>query len=211
MGVAEIYEPSDGRVHWNLGYLLRGYSIDHLVRILGRPSSWSEKLIIASAFYALHREEYPSLDAIATDTFAKPSLDSICVLQAMTRIVIDISYAFNEHFSEFNMAAISPSYPFIVYKAAMELLLADEVGGDGWMKDFCTLRTCCWYFSHRWTVASTSPTGPWIFPVDGPDSSVRYLGTYLETLEQTAKATKADPLPPLGEFISPVGVRSGLC
>jgi hypothetical protein len=128
----------------------------------------------------------------------------------MTRIVIDIAYAFNENFSKFNMTAISPSYPFIVYKAAMEHLLVDNVGGDKWMKDFSALRKCCWYFSHRWTIASTSPRDH-RFPGSTLLTADFDLGAYLETLEQTAEAAKVGPLPSVGDFVCPMGVLSGLC
>ncbi|KIM99120.1 hypothetical protein OIDMADRAFT_146754 [Oidiodendron maius Zn] len=105
------------------------------------------------------------------------SRDAKLVLSTMTRIVTDIANTFNENFATFNIATISPSYPYLMYRASMHILLTTDINNEKLRQDFYELRRCCWYFSRRWLVART----------------------YLDTLETFASALEIN-LPHLGGF-----------
>jgi hypothetical protein len=127
----------------------------------------------------------------------------------MTQIVIDIANAFNENFSSFNLTAIAPSYPYIMYRAGMQMLLSADIPNEEVERDFYAVRRCCWYFSHRWLIA-----GPFtvVLPFHFSDRHqlTSLLATYVETLESSAGALGIS-LPYLGEFVRPKGVLPGLC
>ena len=118
----------------------------------------------------------------------------------MTRIVIDIANAFNENVSSFNIAAICPSYSYLVYRAGMHVLLTADISNKSVQQNFYELRRCCWYFSHRWLVASLFPC---IYNLSiGFRKLTSRLEIYFNTLEISGRALEIT-LPYLGEFVRP--------
>ena len=75
----------------------------------------------------------------------------------MTRIVIDVANALNEKFTICSLAAIPPSYSYLIYRAGMHFLLTADISNGSMLQDFYELRRCCWYFSYRWLVAGLFP------------------------------------------------------
>ena len=112
----------------------------------------------------------------------------------MTRIVIDIANTFNENFATTNIATISPSYPYLMYRASMHILLTADINNEKIHQDFYELRRCCWYFSRRWLIASLFP-----YFVARISKLTPWPGTYLDTLETFALALEIK-LPYLGGF-----------
>ena len=91
----------------------------------------------------------------ARDSSKKPPLaeGAEMAIATITNIVVDIADAFVEQFSSFNIAAISPSYSILFYRAAVQLLSSIDKESSKAQHDFNVLRKGCWYFSHRWPVA----------------------------------------------------------
>lgn len=106
--------------------------------------------------YQLYSNYSPGEDIIAAREKHYISPDAILVLSAMTQIVIDIADAFNEKFLTFNFTAIAPSYPYIMYRAGMQILMSGDFPDEKAERNFHSVRKCCWYFSHRWLIAGWS-------------------------------------------------------
>ncbi|KIN03309.1 hypothetical protein OIDMADRAFT_26023 [Oidiodendron maius Zn] len=136
-----------------------------------------------TSIYELFSSYNPNDDILVARSQLYLSQDAKLVLSTMTRIVIDIANTFNETFDSFNIATISPSYSYLMYRAGMHVLLTADTSCKKTLQDFYALRRCCWYFSQRWLVAST----------------------YLETLEKSAGALEMS-LPYLGQ---PVKLNNG--
>ncbi|KFX90886.1 hypothetical protein V490_06225 [Pseudogymnoascus sp. VKM F-3557] len=141
-----------------------------------------------SSMYRLYSNYSPGEDIITAQAKPHISPDAIFVLPAMTQIVIDIADAFNEMFLTFNLTAIAPSYPYIMYRGGMQVLMSGNFPNEKAERNFNAIRKCCWYFSHRWLIAVT----------------------YLATLEAAA-IDLGVTLPSLGTFVKPNGITPGLC
>lgn len=107
--------------------------------------------------YELYSNYIPGEDVITARSNPPPTADAHMFLASMTRIVVDIAEAFNANFASFNLTAVAPSYPFIMYRAGMHMLINCDVSSDEIVRNFNSIRRCCWYFSHRWLMACQSP------------------------------------------------------
>jgi hypothetical protein len=103
--------------------------------------------------YQLYSNYSPGEDIITARAKPHMSPDAALVLSAMTQIIIDIAEAFNENFLTFNLTAIAPSYPYIMYRAGMQILMSSDFPNEKAEHNFNAIRKCCWYFGHRWLIA----------------------------------------------------------
>ncbi|KAH8807711.1 hypothetical protein F5884DRAFT_345640 [Xylogone sp. PMI_703] len=148
--------------------------------------------MVLGSFFTLHQSRVAYERATLQHVDAEAFDVSKSALQSAIRIVITVSYHFNENIFRFNMMAIPPSYSYVIYRAAMAFIMfADEVGSEQWETDFQGLRRTCWYISHRWKVAK------------------KYLDTIDRTAESNPKALSAKQ--DFGIFVPPNGCYSGLC
>ena len=99
--------------------------------------------------YELYSNYSPGEDIVTARAKQPISADAVFFLSTMTQIVVDIANAFNENFSNFKLTAIAPSYPYIMYRAGIQILLSIEIPDDKAECDFYAIRRCCWYFSRR--------------------------------------------------------------
>jgi hypothetical protein len=105
--------------------------------------------------YELYSTYTPGEDIITAREKPPISPEATLFLSSMTQIVIDIAIAFNANFSSFNLTAIAPSYPYIMYRAGMQILLSGDIHDEKIELNFHAIRRCCWYFSHRWLIAGS--------------------------------------------------------
>lgn len=157
--------------------------------------------------YELYGNYIPGEDIVTARAKAQVSPDAIIFLSAMTQIVIDIADAFNANFSSFNLTAIAPSYPYIMYRAGMQILMSADLADDTTEHNFNSVRKCCWHFGHRWLIAGKFPL---TIRSLTSHSLTLFAATYLETLESAAVQLGLS-LPSFGSFVRPNGVTPGLC
>jgi hypothetical protein len=74
-------------------------------------------------------------------------------LKTMTRMVIDIAYAFNMEVSTINLDILAPATQHIVCCAQQHILTAQDFNDRKWLEDFNQLRKMLSYFNQRWIVA----------------------------------------------------------
>lgn len=109
------------------------------------------------SFFTLHQNQIAFEKATLRQDDSSTSEISKYALRSAVRIVMVVSDHFNANISRFNMMAIPPTYTYIIYRAAMSIImLGDEVDSEQLVNDFQNLRRTCWYMSHRWEIASKS-------------------------------------------------------
>ena len=74
-------------------------------------------------------------------------------LKTMTRMVIDIAYAFNMEVGTINIDILAPATQHIVCCAQQHILTAQDFNDRKWLEDFNQLRKMLNYFNQRWIVA----------------------------------------------------------
>lgn len=74
-------------------------------------------------------------------------------LSTLTRMVIDIAYAFNAAAPTFELDMFSPAISHIVKSAQQHILMGGETRTDIWQKDFDQLREMLAYLNQRWSLA----------------------------------------------------------
>jgi hypothetical protein len=74
-------------------------------------------------------------------------------LKTMTRMVIDIAYAFNMEVGTINLDILAPATQHIVCCAQQHILTAQDFNDRKWLEDFNQLRKMLSYFNQRWIVA----------------------------------------------------------
>ena len=74
-------------------------------------------------------------------------------LNTMTRMVIDIAYAFNHEIGTFNIDILAPAMMHIVCCAQQHILTAEDFNDRKWLEDFDQLRNVLSYFNRRWVLA----------------------------------------------------------
>lgn len=74
-------------------------------------------------------------------------------LNTMTRMVIDIAYAFNLEVGTFNIEILAPATAHIVCCAQQHILTAENFNDRKWLEDFDQLRKMLSYFNQRWVLA----------------------------------------------------------
>jgi len=120
-------------------YFVRPQSIILLIRLTFRR-----------ALYTLHQTA-----AVQQDIDNNPRYrETVKVaLNTMTRMVIDIAYAFNMEVSTFNMDILAPATQHIVCCAQQHILTAEDFNDRKWLEDFNQLRKMLSYFNQRWILA----------------------------------------------------------
>lgn len=74
-------------------------------------------------------------------------------LNTITRMVIDIAYAFNLEVGSFNIDILAPATQHIVCCAQQHILTAEDFNDRKWLEDFNQLRKMLNYFNQRWVLA----------------------------------------------------------
>lgn len=74
-------------------------------------------------------------------------------LNTLTRMVIDIAYAFNMEKESLNIEKLSPATQHIVCCAQQHILTAEDFNDRKWLEDFNQLRKLLGFFNQRWNVA----------------------------------------------------------
>lgn len=88
-----------------------------------------------------------------SDTPANYKQTIEAALSTLTRMVIDISYAFNRESQTFNVDILPPGVAHIVRCAQHHILTAEDFHDQRWLEDFEQLRRMLSYFNRRWVVA----------------------------------------------------------
>ena len=71
----------------------------------------------------------------------------------MTRMVIDISYAFNLESETIDLEILSPSVAHIARSAQQHIIKADSFNSEQWFRDFEELKKMLKFINRRWPVA----------------------------------------------------------
>ncbi|KAG9230350.1 hypothetical protein BJ875DRAFT_158443 [Amylocarpus encephaloides] len=75
-------------------------------------------------------------------------------LNTVTRMVIDIAYAFNAERSDGNSEVLAPTIGHIVRCTQQHISTCNDFGNEKWRRDFEELRTMLRFFARRWLLAS---------------------------------------------------------
>jgi hypothetical protein len=76
-------------------------------------------------------------------------------------MVVDISRNFNHNLAKLNTITCPPTYCYVIYRAAMELIsLHDSIDHTQWSQDLETLREASWNYSRRWQVGGRLALSP---------------------------------------------------
>lgn len=107
----------------------------------------------SSSLYKLHQ-----IAAIQPETDEYPGYrQAVEVAQnTMTRMVIDICYAFNRESQNINIEILSPAVAHIVRTAERHMLTAEAFHNPLWLEDFDQLRRTLEFFNRRWVLAGNS-------------------------------------------------------
>jgi hypothetical protein len=76
-------------------------------------------------------------------------------LDTVTRMVIDISFAFNLESKNLDLEILSPSITHITKCAQQHIMMADDFKNEQWLRDFVELREMLRFFNSRWQLAGT--------------------------------------------------------
>lgn len=74
-------------------------------------------------------------------------------LNTITRMMIDITYAFNLEAATFNIESLAPKIAHIVCCAQQHILTAENFNDPKWLEDLDQLRKLLSYFNRRWSLA----------------------------------------------------------
>ncbi|KAE8442215.1 hypothetical protein EG329_003744 [Mollisiaceae sp. DMI_Dod_QoI] len=74
-------------------------------------------------------------------------------LNTLTRMVIDIAYAFNRECGNYDIELLHPALAHIVRCAQQHILTAEDFNDPQWLEDFDQLRKALGYFNRRWVLA----------------------------------------------------------
>src|SRR6187402_826058 len=98
--------------------------------LLLSPKFGLEQLTIISGLYTLHQTAHMQPDDETPPNYK----ETIAVaLSTLTRMVIDISYAFNRECHRFNIEILSPAVAHIVRCAQYHILTAENFHDQRWM------------------------------------------------------------------------------
>jgi hypothetical protein len=131
-----------------MGHLLRCNANAYFVR--SQSLRLLPKLTFCRALYTLHQTA-----AMQQDIDNNPRYrETVKVaLNTMTRMVIDIAYAFNMEVGTFNIEILAPATQHIVCCAQQHILTAEDFNDRKWLEDFNQLRKMLSYFNQRWILA----------------------------------------------------------
>jgi hypothetical protein len=74
-------------------------------------------------------------------------------LNTITRMVIDISFAFNVESKNLDLDILSPSIAHIARCAQQHIIMAGKIQNQQWLTDFEELRKMLKFFNKRWHLA----------------------------------------------------------
>lgn len=74
-------------------------------------------------------------------------------LNTISRMVIDISVAFNVESRNLDLDILCPSISHIVRSAQQHVVMTGDVKSEEWLKDFEELRKMLKFFNKRWPIA----------------------------------------------------------
>jgi hypothetical protein len=119
-----------------------------LRKVLENPMLF--ELTLCRALYTLHKTT-----ATQQDISHNPRDREIVnvVLNTITRIMIDIAYAFNLEAGTFNIETLAPTTTHIVCCAQQHILTAQHFNDPKWLEDFDQLRKMLSYYNQRWVLA----------------------------------------------------------
>ncbi|PVH72825.1 hypothetical protein DL98DRAFT_659822 [Cadophora sp. DSE1049] len=107
--------------------------------------------MLITGLYMLHQTAHGQLPDPDTPANYKQTIEA--ALSTLTRMVIDISYAFNRESQTFNVDHLAPGVAHIVRCAQHHILTAKDFHNQRWLEDFEQLRRMLTYFNRRWVVA----------------------------------------------------------
>ncbi|KAH6673299.1 hypothetical protein B0J14DRAFT_700321 [Halenospora varia] len=106
----------------------------------------SSQMLIA-AMYDLHH----SAATVPDDHISSGSAESIRItLKTITRMVIDVAYAFNAESASLDMGRVSPYIAHVVKCANQHIMMRGHSQRDQWYRDFEELKKMLEYYSLRW-------------------------------------------------------------
>ena len=79
--------------------------------------------------------------------------ETVNALNTITRMVIDIAYAFNLECSYVNLENLTPATVHIVRCAQQHILMADDTSNPQWQEDFEQFRRMLIFINKRWLIA----------------------------------------------------------
>lgn len=74
-------------------------------------------------------------------------------LNTITRMVIDISFAFNVESKNLDLDILSPTIAHIARSAQQHIIMGGDFQSEQWLKDFEELRKMLKFFNQRWLMA----------------------------------------------------------
>ena len=93
------------------------------------------------------------MDIQGNDRILSATASSLA-LKTAGRIVIDVARSFNRSLGKINMIAIPPTYCYIIFRAAEELIsFHDSTNRGQWSQDLEVLREASWHYGRRWQMA----------------------------------------------------------
>mgnify|MGYP003634416432 FL=1 len=101
----------------------------------------------------LHQAAHGQMPDSNTPANYKQTIEA--ALSTLTRMVIDISYAFNRESQSFDIDLLAPGIAHIVRCVQHHILTAKDFHNQKWLEDFEQLRRMLSYFNRRWVVAGT--------------------------------------------------------
>ncbi|KAH9215266.1 hypothetical protein DL95DRAFT_446019 [Leptodontidium sp. 2 PMI_412] len=107
--------------------------------------------MLITGLYMLHQSAHGQMPDSDTPANYKQTIEA--ALSTLTRMVIDISYAFNRESQTFNVDILPPGVAHIVRCAQHHILTAEDFHDQRWLEDFEQLRRMLSYFNRRWVVA----------------------------------------------------------
>lgn len=97
--------------------------------------------------YDLHH----SAATVPDDHISSGSAESIRItLKTITRMVIDVAYAFNAESASLDMGRVSPYIAHVVKCANQHIMMRGHSQRDQWYRDFEELKKMLEYYSLRW-------------------------------------------------------------
>ncbi|KAK0101854.1 hypothetical protein ONS95_001333 [Cadophora gregata] len=137
---------------YHLGRELQGLLAVVMEQLDGRSGIYSGATqMLITGLYMLHQTAHGQMPDSNTPANYKHTIEA--ALSTLTRMVIDISYAFNRESQSFNVDLLAPGVAHIVRCAQHHILTAKDFHNQRWLEDFEQLRRMLSYFNQRWAVA----------------------------------------------------------
>lgn len=108
------------------------------------------KLMVDSGLYNLHQAVHMHPDVNTPLNYQETTA---AALNTLTRMVIDIAYAFNRECGSSDIEILHPAFMHIVRCAQQHLLTTENYNDPNWLEDFDQIRKVLVYFNRRWVLA----------------------------------------------------------